>query len=78
MFRKPNTTLTASITPTNRVVVECSDGFEDIIDHHADFGSYAEANTYLVAKGFETYDPNAELKAAGFVFINGCYRRVGA
>lgn len=75
MFRKINDQkYTASIGRDFRVRVMYDDGFEDILSHHFDVGSETEGSARLIEMGFEEYDPNAELKAKGMVFINGCYR----
>jgi hypothetical protein len=49
----------------------CDDGWEDILDCRITFANDEAAKTFL-AHEWEEYDPNAELKAAGFVW-NGYY-----
>lgn len=65
---------TASIGRDLRVRVMGDDGWEEILDHHFDVASEQEGHDRLIAMGFEEYDPNADLKAKGMVFLNGCYR----
>ncbi len=48
------------------------DGWENILDYRMEVASEAEGIAHLIASGFEEYDPNAKLKAGGFVW-NGYY-----
>lgn len=74
MYRKTsNHSYTASLSKANRVVVMYDDGAEDILSYRADFDTEAEALAYLAEEGFEVYDPNAALKAAGLVWNGSCY-----
>jgi hypothetical protein len=80
MFRQiTNHKRTATVAFVRRmnaimVTVMCDDGFEEILDHQYEVATEAEGIANLIAAGYEEYDPNAELKAKGMVFINGCYR----
>jgi hypothetical protein len=70
---------TASINPkTNEIIVMYDTGCDDILDYRLPCASKEDAELHLKACNFEEYDPNASLKAAGFVFSNGIYRKVGA
>lgn len=74
MFRKTsNHKSTASISRDNTVTVMCDDGWDTIVDYRADFASYAEAAAHLTSRGYEEYDPNADLKAKGFVWNGYIY-----
>lgn len=75
MYRKDK--YTASITNTAEVIVMYDDGWENILAEKRQFSSQADATAWLEGRGFQSYDPNASLKAAGMVFINGCYRMPG-
>lgn len=57
------------------VTVMCDDGFEDIIDYRKSVATEAEGIAYLLDAGYEEYDPNASLKAAGLVWnpVRGIY-----
>ena len=57
------------------IIAMYADGFEDIVDFRHPCNSEKEAIEYFRQNGWETYDPNAELKAQGFVFRDGCYRK---
>lgn len=54
------------------VTVMCDDGWETMIDCRFT-ATQAEAEAFFAA-GWEAYDPNADLKAKGYVFINGTYQ----
>lgn len=58
------------------VTIMCDDGWEEILDCRFSC-SQAEAEAFF-ANGWEAYDPNAELKARGFMFINGTYQKPAA
>lgn len=80
MFRQAdNHRRTASIRKDNSVIVMCDDGWEEIVDYHTSpFAGEAEARAYLVGCGFEEFDPNADLKAKGFVWNGFCYAKPAA
>lgn len=69
MFRKSDDhKRTASLSKTGLVTVMFDDGWEDLLDYRRQFESESMGRAYLLATGFEEYDPNAALKAAGFVW----------
>jgi hypothetical protein len=80
MFRKiDNHKQTASFNAKKlEIVVMYDDGFEDILDYRTACANEDEARAYFDRNGFEEYDPNAELKAQGFVFKNGIYQKAAA
>lgn len=77
MYQKPNTKRTATIGKDFTVTFMCDDGWEEILDCRMSASSNEEALQILAANGFVEFDPNAALKAKGFVFINGTYQMPG-
>lgn len=57
------------------VTVMCDVGDEDILDYRKPVSSEAEGIAYLLGAGYEEYDPNASLKAAGLVWNGSIYAR---
>ncbi len=47
------------------------DGWDNLLDCRRVFPSGTDAAAWLAADGWEEFDPNADLKAKGFVW-NGC------
>lgn len=75
MFRKiTDHKLTASVNQYGYVRIMADVGDEDILSEHFNRANEADGIAALIEMGFEEYDPNAALKAAGMVFINGCYQ----
>ena len=74
MFRRiDNHKRTAAVTG-NTVTIMFDDGWETLLDCRQTFASQAEAKAWL-ADGWEEFDPNAELKAKGFVWNGHCYAK---
>ncbi len=72
MFHQINNTKRTASYAKGFVTVMCDDGWEEILDCRFT-ATKAEADAFF-ADGWVSYDPNADLKARGFVFINGTYQ----
>lgn len=57
-----------------RATIYFDDGWDEMIDRTIPTKDESEARKILTELGFEEYDPNANLKSKGMVFINGMYR----
>jgi hypothetical protein len=70
MFRKTDDhKRTASISKDGLTVTFMfDDGWENLLDCRVTVASAAEGRALLVGRGYEEYDHNAALKAAGFVW----------
>lgn len=77
MFRKiDNHKYTAAIsTKGNLVTVIYDDGWENLVDTKIDIKNEAEGRKLLIDRGYEEYDPNAELKAQGYVWNGYMYAK---
>lgn len=73
MFRKiDNSKYTAHIsTKGDLVTISYDDGWENLISSRITVANEAAGRALLLARGYEEFDPNADLKAAGFVW-DGC------
>lgn len=79
MFKKTaNTKYTASASEAGFVVVMYDDGWEDIVSMTMTCADKAAGMAWLAANGFEEYDANAGLKAAGFAWNGHCYGKEAA
>lgn len=78
MFRKiDNHKQTASVNKNGLVVAMFDDGWEDLVDFKMECGSEEKGRAFLIGRGYEGYDPNAALKAAGLVWNGSCYAKPG-
>lgn len=74
MYRKPaDPKRTAAVAPNGTVTVSYDTGWETLVDCRLTFASAEAAKAHLIADGWEEYDPNAALKAQGFVWNGYCY-----
>lgn len=72
MYRKiTNHKYTATVT-RGVLTKMFDDGWEDLLDSRQTFSSDAEAIAWLGSE-WEEFDPNADLKAKGFVWDGCCY-----
>ena len=73
MYRQISNTKRTASYHKGFVTICCDDGWETILDCRFS-ATQTEADTFFT-NGWEAYDPNAELKAKGFIFINGTYQK---
>ncbi len=75
MYRKIDDHKRTATTYEGTVTVMFDDGWENLLDYRRTFANDGEAAAWLVADGWEEFDPNAELKAKGFVWNGSCYAK---
>lgn len=75
MFRKAdNHKATAFIsTKGNEITFMQDDGWENLLDSRMSVKSEGEARHVLEVRGYEEFDPNADLKAKGMKWNGYCY-----
>lgn len=76
MYRQIDNHKRTATIAKGTITIMCDDGWETILDCRIPLGSDAEAKAWL-AVGWEEFDPNADLKAAGFVWNGYCYAKPG-
>lgn len=64
---------TAAVSKCGLVTAVYDDGWENILSFRMQHATEAEGIAYLLESGWEEYDPNAELKAQGFVWNGANY-----
>jgi hypothetical protein len=59
------------------LTVMYDDGWDNLLDYRRVFPSGSDAGAWLVADGWEEFDPHTDLKARGFVWNGYCYVKEG-
>jgi hypothetical protein len=72
MFRQIDNHKRTATIAKGLLTVWGDDGWENLLDSRTQFASDAEAKQWL-GEGWEEYDPNADLKARGFVWNGYSY-----
>ena len=72
MYRKIDDHKRTATIHNGIVTMMYDDGWENLLDCKHSFPTNKEASAWLIAGGWEEFDPNADLKAKGFVW-NGSY-----
>lgn len=73
MYRKIDDHKRTATIHNGVVTMMCDDGWDNLLDCRMTFVNDIAAAAWLAEGGWEVFDPNADLKAKGFVWNGYCY-----